>query len=63
MFFFRHPKRVTDTREVAVLVQESTTPAADVARVLVAKKPAGIASDGDMEVGQAGSPPANAESR
>ena len=58
MFFFRHPKPVRDSKEVAVLVQQSV--ATPKVAVLIAKEPrkqAQFEAQQEMQSGDASAPP------
>lgn len=63
MFFFRHPKRVTDNKEVAVLVQQSTTPVDSPEQVLVARRSPSVGRNDAEKTERADSPEKDAGGR
>lgn len=58
MFFFRHPKSVTDRKEVAVLVQQNKAAVQGQETVLVAREVADTDSQKQMQKGDTKPPPA-----
>ncbi len=58
MFFLRHPKPVTDRKEVAVLVQQNKAALQSRETVLVAKAVPGAGPGNQMQKGGTKPPPA-----